>query len=307
MQSSMFFRVLAVYLLLSTCWANAQNKKLIVHIDDAGMCHAANQATIQCLESGAATSASIMMPCSWAAEFAAYAQQHPEFCYGIHFTLNCEWSGYRWAPLAGRDKVPSLVDKDGYMWGGKDEALGAMKAEEVELELRSQIELAKQLRIPISHFDTHMGTVVGRADLIQVYVKLALEYDKPILWLRNLDPELAAGYPDMVSAVKKVNEELDKRKLPMLDNLLQFYGGDDLAAREKSYLESLDQLKPGITQLIIHSAVDGDELKSITTSHARRDQDFRLFSSTAMRDLLKKKAELTSWKMLTEQLRTQKQ
>ncbi len=161
-------------------------RRLIVHIDDAGMCHSANVATMKCLESGASTSASIMMPCSWAPEFAEYAKKHPEFCYGIHFTLNCEWSSFRWAPLAGRDRVPSLVDEDGYMWGGVEQLAKHAKADEVELELRAQIELAKKLGVPISHFDTHMGSVMARPDLVAVYVKLALEYQKPILWLRKL-------------------------------------------------------------------------------------------------------------------------
>lgn len=288
------------------CWAQSSSgtRKLIVHIDDAGLCHAANVATIRSLESGASTSASIMMPCSWAREFATYAKQHPEYCYGIHFTLNCEWDNMRWGPLAGRDRVPSLVDEEGYMWSGVEKIAKFAKADEIEIELRAQIELAKKLGIPISHFDTHMGSVMARPDIVAVYVKLALEYDKPILWLRKLDEEQEQDYPHLNAALASVVKEMDSRKLPVLDTLLQFYGGDDLKAREGTYREAISKIKPGVTQLIIHSAVDGDELAAVTTSHVRRNHDYELFSSSTMKQWINaQQIELTSWKKLTEQLR----
>lgn len=279
-------------------------RKLIVHIDDAGLCHAANVATIRSLESGASTSASIMMPCEWAREFATYAKKHPEYCYGIHFTLNCEWDTMRWGPLAGRDRVPSLVDEEGYMWGGVDKIAKHAKADEVEIELRAQIELAKKLGISISHFDTHMGSVLARPDIVAVYVKLALEYDKPILWLRKLDGDQQSDYPHFNAALEKAVAEMDKQKLPVLDTLLQFYGNDDLAAREKTYREAISKLRPGVTQLIIHSAVAGDELAAITTSHLRRNQDYELFSNRSMKEWIEgQQIELTSWKKLTEEMR----
>ncbi len=35
--------------------------------------------------------------------------------------------------------------------------------------------------------------------------------------------------------MKQTVEQMDQRKLPVLDHLLQFYGPDDLVAREKLY------------------------------------------------------------------------
>lgn len=279
-------------------------RQLIVHIDDAGMCHAANVATIKSLESGASSSASVMMPCGWVGEFADFARKNPQYCYGVHFTLNAEFSSYRWAPVAGRNRVPSLVDDQGFMWASKDKAVEHMKAEEVEIELRAQIELAQQMGIPISHFDTHIGTVLARPDLVAIYIKLAYEYDKPVLWLRKLDEEQRRGYPDLAAAAERVVAEMNRRKLPVLDSLLQFYGGDDLAQREQIYRDALKNLQPGVTQLIIHSAVDGQELAAITSSHLRRNQDFELFSPPAMKHWIEDQGiELTNWKRLTEQAR----
>ncbi|MFN7840350.1 MAG: polysaccharide deacetylase family protein [Pirellula sp.] len=296
--------LLSMFSSVSTAADSQLKKKLIVHIDDAGMCHAANVATIRALESGVVTSTSIMMNCSWAKEFTDYARQHPEFCYGVHLTLNSEWSGYRWGPVAGRDKVPSLVDPDGYLWKGVAQVAEHAKASEVEIELRAQIELAKQHGVPISHLDTHMGAVMSRLDIVEVYIKLAMEYDLPMLWLRSMSQEQKSEYPHFAATMARTVDQMDQRKLPVLDYLLQFYGPDDLVVRETIYSDAIDNLKDGISLLIIHSALDGPELEAITTSHKRRHQDFELFSQPEQKEsIIKKGIELTSWKQLTKNLR----
>jgi len=279
---------------------SSRSRDLIVHVDDAGMCRAANEATIRGFESGLVTSASVMLPCSWAVEFADYAREHPEHCYGVHLTLNSEWDGYRWGPVAGRDRVSSLVDPQGYLWGNVADFATHAQAEHVEIELRAQIELAKRLGIPLSHLDTHMGAVFARPDIVEIYVSLALEYDLPLLWMRQMNASQRAEYPHFADRVDEVAGILKGRSLPLLDKILQFYGGDNLEEREQTYRNAIEDLAPGVNLLIIHSAVDGPELAAITTSHKRRHQDYELFSNPELKQwIVGQGIRLTSWKQLT--------
>lgn len=294
--------LLAFLLFLAAQTASGQDsakRYLIIHADDAGMSHSANMATIEAMEKGVVTSASIMVPCPWFPEFAEYARKNPERCYGIHLTLNSEWQYYRWGPVAPREQVPSLVDADGYLWDNVQQVAANAKAEEVRTELRAQINRAKKFGVPLSHLDTHMGALVSRPDLLEVYVDLGLEFDLPILFLRRLSDEAASAYPVLARGREKLLPKLEQRQFPVLDDLLQFYGGDSHEERRARYVDALRDLKPGLTELIIHCGFDNEELRAITGSSSRRDGDRRIFTEPEIRDLIRELGiELTSWKEL---------
>lgn len=122
----------------------APPRYLVIHADDAGMYPSVNAATIEALEHGSVTSCSIMVPCPAFDAFAAYAAKHPELDFGIHLTLNCDTESYRWGPVSPRNKVPSLVDQDGFFWARTDETASHATLEEVEIELRAQVEKARR-------------------------------------------------------------------------------------------------------------------------------------------------------------------
>src|SRR5215831_13335599 len=127
-------------------------KLVIIHADDLGETHAVNAAAIKAFQSGTINSASLMVPCPWFPEMADYAQSHPDADLGLHLTLTSERVYYRWGPVAPRDKVPSLVDGDGYFhhdWSSET----PIDPKDVETEVRAQIDRALAMGVRPTHLD----------------------------------------------------------------------------------------------------------------------------------------------------------
>jgi predicted glycoside hydrolase/deacetylase ChbG (UPF0249 family) len=232
-----------------------------------------------------------MMPCPWVAEIADYARKHPEKDLGLHFTLTSEWKGLRWGPVAGRNQVPGLVDPEGYL--RKSELFVAAKAtpQEIETELRAQIELARTLGIKFTHFDTHMGTLYTRLDYFKVFEKLGKEYGVPILRVKPTEAAKVRlkGVPDLIKYAIDNDARFAQEGLPRLDLLLESAaaGAKTFEDRKAAYWKTLRELPPGQTMMIVHPAMMDPELKAMTNSSADRDGDYRIFMDAATRQVIK--------------------
>ena len=159
------------------CQTNSATKTILIRCDDIGMSHSVNMAAKELIESGLKFSASIMFPCAWYQEAVDILKDHPEIVTGIHLTLNSEWKNYRWGPVAGRDRVSSLVDSNGYFFPSRTIFFANNpKLGEIEIELRAQIDRAIKSGLKISYLDYHMGTAVDKPELRNLVEKLAGEY-----------------------------------------------------------------------------------------------------------------------------------
>jgi len=273
-------------------------KLLIVHADDAGMCHAHNRATIDGMERGAISSASIMMPCPWILEIIEYAKAHPEADFGLHLTLTSEWRLYRWRPVAPWDKVKGLLDAQGFLPRGVLETATKASAAEVEMELRAQVQRALDLGMKPTHLDTHMGTTYARPDFFAAYRKVANEFGLPCMIPRLSPEEVAKLAPALRMVADQIGQELFDAGEVTLDRLDGGYsGGGPLAEQKQYYMDLIRSLRPGITQVIVHPAYDGDELSAICGSHARRERDLRVFTDPEVIQLIRdQNVRLVTWR-----------
>jgi predicted glycoside hydrolase/deacetylase ChbG (UPF0249 family) len=261
---------------------SAQDKLLMVHADDAGMCHSANLATMEALGSGGVQSASVMAPCPWFGEMAEWARQHPEADLGIHLTLTSEWKHYRWPPVAPKDKVKGLLDAEGCLWRDVRSVATNATPAEAETELRAQIERARQFGVKFTHLDTHMGTLYARPDYFDVYTKLAREYGVPCMVPRPTVDLALQGYP-ITEAMIRARQSAG---FVLLDRLATGVSGRTIAERDESYRKFLRELKPGVTKLIVHLAKDDAEIRAITGNWAQRWGDFQFWNGAESRRLM---------------------
>lgn len=182
------FLIILMLSFASVLFAQKQNViRLLVRVDDIGSFHAANRACIETYQNGIAQSVELMPPCAWFLEATKLLNENPGFDVGIHLTLTSEWSNVKWRPLT---HCPSLVDKDGYfypmVWKNNNFPAGSSiqesnwKLDEIEQELRAQIEVALKHVPHISHLSTHMGFTSLDSKIAALVKELAKEYNLDI-------------------------------------------------------------------------------------------------------------------------------
>jgi predicted glycoside hydrolase/deacetylase ChbG (UPF0249 family) len=267
-------------------------KLLIVHADDLGMTHSVNAATIKAFETGLVNSGSIMVPCPWLSEIAAYARANPQADLGLHLTLTSEWTSFRWGPLTPRDRVASLLDKDGYFYLTETEAAAHADPKQVELEITTQIERARALGIQPTHLDSHMGTLYQNKALFEVFLRVARSQKLPVrvakTWFTRADFLPSTLNPDDVY----IDRVLDINPTVAAKDWAQFYS------------DALKKLEPGVTEVVVHLAYDDAEMQGATFNHpdwgaAWRQRDFEFFTSNTFRKLLQdNQIKLITWREL---------
>jgi predicted glycoside hydrolase/deacetylase ChbG (UPF0249 family) len=240
------------------------------------MCYEANAAAAQLVDAGLVRSFSAMAPCPWFADAAQWRQSRKDADVGLALTLNSEFDNYRWKPVSPSDVTASLCDDQGYFWQTPIQTMVNGSAEEAEHELIAQIDRAKKLGLNPTHLTTHLGALVTRPDLIEVYLRLARRHWIPAVVV-ELTPEQVArfeqqGYP----LPDDIIELLSGYPLPKVDDLKAVPAAETYDGKKQAFLALLGELTPGITQIAFRPAVASDALPRISEDWQQRTWDAQL-------------------------------
>jgi predicted glycoside hydrolase/deacetylase ChbG (UPF0249 family) len=130
--------------------------QLILNADDFGFSQDTFEATVECFDRGALTSATIMagMPATEAA--VEFARSDPNHSFGVHLTFTGD--GHE-RPLSAPEQVSSLVAGDGTFLPAKAIRLRAMlrrlSLADIEREIAAQIAAVLDAGVEVSHVDSH--------------------------------------------------------------------------------------------------------------------------------------------------------
>ena len=270
------------------------DRYLIINADDFGMCRGANLAVTDLFKdkNSALTSSTIMAPCAWAPEACKFAAANPEFAIGVHLTLTSEWSNYRWAPVNSKN-TDSLRDEEGFMWHESDQVEKNVDIDEVEGEIRAQIERCKKLGLVTpSHLDNHMGSLygieTGRFELLQLTLSLAGEYGLPFRMPGNvtdammgnsmLDINVDKSLIEMVFG--KILDFAKMNKVAIPDYLIPNEWGGPQDESYENFVEYVydlyANLPEGITETYMHPSLETDDLKGTTGCWNRRVWEYQI-------------------------------
>ncbi len=262
------------------------DRVVVLHADDVGMCHASVPAFQELYEQGRISSGATMVPCAWFPVVAAYCQERPYIDMGVHLTFTSEWDNYRWGPLSTRERTSGLLDDAGYFYRSAEDAQAHAQMDAIEKEVMEQIETALQAGIDVTHVDTHMGTML-HPKFLPAYVAAGHRYQIPVMALRLTDEQIQGWPPELIAQARQVVAELEADNFPTFDHfcIMPLREPDN---RLEDIFQTLESIGPGLTHFVMHPTVDTPEIRNIAADWQGRVADYQGFMSDQLVDYLAK-------------------
>lgn len=272
-----------------------EERLLIIHADDFGMCHATNQAIIQLLDEGAISSTTLMVNCPWSLEAARAAASNPKYDVGVHLTLTSEWDHYKWGPVNQNGNIDSLVDDLGYFPSNLERVAQADR-EQVRQEIVAQIETAIRMGVDPTHIDSHMGAYLYFMD---IHIDVAATYNLPLRFTKNPPP----GHS--LETLEEIAQLADSKGIIYPDRVValpfSLNDGEGYEDSKRNAINLLKDIKPGVTELLFHPSLDTEELKGITDTWKARKYEFDIFRDPEVKEIINsEKIKVIGWRDLRD-------
>ena len=248
---------------------------LILNCDDLGMHEAVNAGIVDAIENGVASSCSLMASCPGAADAIVLLRERPHVPFGLHLTLIRDNPGYVWGPSSPKAEVPSLLDPNtGELFTdeplNRDRLLAQARLEDVERELRAQLNTVLNAGLTPTHLDWHCLADGGRPDIFDLGLMLAEEYGLAArVWLEDGRQEARA------------------RGMPVVDRAFLDSFTVDVDSKPESYERLLRALQPGLSEWAVHPGLGTEDWQAIEPRGWRvRQSDHAFLTSDRAREVI---------------------
>ncbi|MFW5776300.1 MAG: ChbG/HpnK family deacetylase [Spirochaetota bacterium] len=241
--------------------------RIIVNADDVGAHPAFTDASLEALETGRISSASVIVPGPDAERAFGLFEQHPDYALGVHLALNGDW-----APLTPSSQAPSLVNDRGTMWDTPQEVAANVRPEEARMEFHAQVRAALEHNVDITHIDGHMGCYFHSPELFMAALDVANEHGIPLV------------APFLPQHMRRRDRHL--YTVETYTGIYEIPGkAETYENRRRAYRELLTSLAPGLHYVYSHHGrpgVPATELPDIEL----RINDFDFWTSESARSML---------------------
>jgi predicted glycoside hydrolase/deacetylase ChbG (UPF0249 family) len=258
--------------------------RLIVKGDDMGAAHGINVGTIKAYKEGILRTTNVIVAGPWFLEAAKLLRENPGLDVGVHLALTSEWDNVKWRPLT---HAPSIVDADGYFFPavvprpgyppGTSIKDAPWKIDEIERELRAQLDAAKKHLPQATYTWYHMGFTMLDPAVRDLAARLTKEY--------GLVQATDVGF----KSLGRIYEGTDSGAVK----------ADKLAAR-------LETLEPGLWLQIDHGSTNDPEMQAIGHRGyeyvaADRSANVEMWTSPKVREVITRRhIKLTNYRELTK-------
>lgn len=264
---------------------SGNDRALIIHADEVGMCHATLPAFAEVTAFGLVTSGSLMVPSPWFPHAAALCREHPEWDMGVHATVTSEWLSCRWRPLSTLDPASGLLDEDGYLHRHSEAVREKAEPDPVYAELKAQIARALAAGIDVTHLGQHMFAFADTR-LFPPYAEAAVRHHLPPVLLRSRDYVGLGASLETAKVLEGWVSEMEEMRWPVFDSVRQLPLGDPeghVAITRKM----IDELEPGLHLIIVHPAIDTPELRAMVPNWQARVANREAMLSTGLREYIR--------------------
>lgn len=244
-------------------------RRLLITCDDLGYHPTINRAIVEILATGTIRAASIMPAAPHFDDALRRLGAAGIDAVGVHLTIGSEYSRLPIRPISEPHRVASLVQTDGRFFRDIAAVSERIDPRHAALELRSQIERARDSGLRLTHLDGHMFCYepdVGGPALLAVAEALSDEYALPLR--RRAAPGRA---PAAVPAT-----------------YMRWQRGDSLSERIAFYATLLSSYDAPLAELIIHPATDGAAMAAFSKTGEYRLADYEFFRSSTFAHLVRR-------------------